>query len=238
MRKYIFLLIATFTLLFTVGCLNKKNDDYDKLPPIIDDETDDGDEFEQEENDGKEEDDTYMELKGLGYYSYLNKNNPQVTFETSEGTLVVELFPSVAENTVNNFLSYATNKDYVGSIFHRVIETFMIQGGAVTNTKRPIKGDFKDNGVVNNLLHTRGVLSMARTMVNNSATSQFFIMHQDSPHLDGAYAGFGGLISGFDVLDNIATTRTDYNDRPVVDIVITDVIVSLNGYVPKPVVYA
>ena len=106
----------------------------------------------------------------------------------------------------------------------------MIQGGIVKKTKSPIKGEFLSNGVENNLRHFRGVLSMARTIVKDSATSQFFIMHETSPHLDGQYASFGGLISGFNVLDKIATVETDRNDAPLSPVIIESITVNLNGY--------
>lgn len=136
-----------------------------------------------------------------------------------------ELYPDVAPITVENFVKLIENKFFDGLVFHRVIENFMIQGGgfdAVGNHKEAdsIKGEFDSNGVKNDLKHTRGVLSMARTMFPNSASSQFFIMHKDAPHLDGQYAAFGKITEGLDVVDEIATTQTDYNDQPVVPQVI------------------
>ncbi len=136
-----------------------------------------------------------------------------------------ELYPDVAPITVENFVKLIENKFFDGLVFHRVIENFMIQGGgfdAVGNHKEAdsIKGEFDGNGVKNDLKHTRGVLSMARTMFPNSASSQFFIMHKDAPHLDGQYAAFGKITEGLDVVDEIATCQTDYNDQPVVPQVI------------------
>ncbi len=136
-----------------------------------------------------------------------------------------ELYPDVAPITVENFVKLIENKFFDGLVFHRVIENFMIQGGgfdAVGNHKEAesIKGEFDSNGVKNDLKHTRGVLSMARTMFPNSASSQFFIMHKDAPHLDGQYAAFGKITEGLDVVDEIATTQTDYNDQPIVPQVI------------------
>lgn len=130
-----------------------------------------------------------------------------------------ELLPEYAPGSVNNFAALAESGFYDGLIFHRVIKGFMIQGGCPngTGTGGPgysIKGEFSQNGVPNALKHTRGVLSMARSMMPNSAGSQFFIMHQDSPHLDGAYAAFGRLTGGLDVLDDIASAETDFRDRP------------------------
>lgn len=165
-----------------------------------------------------------MEIKSLPYNSYLKETNPKIIIKIKNfGEMKVELFKDLAENTVNNFLTYVSNNDYNKSIFHRIIKGFMIQGGAVNNTKEPIKGEFNSNGFNNDLKHYRGVISMARTVVKDSATSQFFIVHKDSPHLDGEYAGFGGLLEGFEVLDKIAEARTDYMDRPYKDIIIESI---------------
>jgi len=130
-----------------------------------------------------------------------------------------ELYPDIAPNTVNNFISLVKKGFYDGLIFHRVIKGFMIQGGDPEGTGMggpgySIKGEFASNGFKNDLKHTRGVLSMARSMRPDSAGSQFFIMHQNAPHLDGDYAAFGKLIEGEDVLDKIAGVDTDYSDRP------------------------
>lgn len=147
-------------------------------------------------------------------------NNPIVTFEMKDGDkFYVELYPEVAPNTVNNFISLINKGFYNGLCFHRVIEGFMIQGGDPTGTGcggpgHTIKGEFSANGVKNPLKHTRGVISMARSASPNSAGSQFFIMHEDAPHLDGQYAAFGKMTDGFDTLDEIATTDTDRSDRP------------------------
>lgn len=146
---------------------------------------------------------------------------PIVTIEMQDGAIMrLELYPEIAPNTVNNFISLIKSGFYNGIIFHRVIEGFMIQGGDPTGTgmggpKYGIKGEFTKNGFTNNLKHTRGVLSMARSANPNSAGSQFFIMHSDAPHLDGSYAAFGKLTEGYDVLDAIAETRVDYRDKPV-----------------------
>ena len=179
-----------------------------------------------------------IDLTTLQYYEYLSKDNPVITIKVKNfGTMKAQLFPEVAENTVNNFISYIEDKAYDKSSFHRIIETFMIQGGAVDQTKGAIKGEFASNGYVNPLKHTPGVLSMARTMIKNSATSQFFIMTSTSPHLDGEYASFGGLISGFSVLDAIAKTPTGNGDFPIESVEIESIRISLNGYQPKDVVY-
>lgn len=136
------------------------------------------------------------------------------------GKMILELYPEVAPITVENFKSLANKGFYNGLIFHRVIEEFMIQGGCPngTGTGGPghtIKGEFLINGVPNELKHDRGVISMARSMAYDSAGSQFFIMHKKAPHLDGQYAAFGKLLEGFDVLDNIATTKTNVYDKPI-----------------------
>ena len=146
--------------------------------------------------------------------------NPVVTFEMENGKIMkAELYPEIAPNTVNNFISLVKKGFYDGLIFHRVIKSFMIQGGdplgkGIGGPGYSIKGEFAANGFRNDLLHLRGVLSMARAANPDSAGSQFFIMHEDAPHLDGSYAAFGKLTEGFDVLDEIADTRTDYSDRP------------------------
>ena len=147
--------------------------------------------------------------------------NPIVTIEMENADLIkVELYPEVAPNTVNNFVSLVQKGFYDGLIFHRVIPGFMIQGGDPDGigTGGPgysIPGEFAQNGFTNNLAHTEGVLSMARSMHPDSAGSQFFIMHKDAPHLDGAYAAFGKVIEGMDVVDKIAETRTGAQDRPL-----------------------
>lgn len=145
--------------------------------------------------------------------------NPIVTFETTRGTIKAELYPEIAPNTVNNFISLIQKGFYDGTIFHRVIPGFMIQGGDPmgNGTGGPgytIRGEFASNGYNNPLRHTRGVISMARAAHPNSAGSQFFIMHADAPHLDGQYAAFGKVVAGMDVVDKIAAVRTDWNDKP------------------------
>ena len=149
--------------------------------------------------------------------------NPIITFEMENGDIMkAELYPQVAPNTVNNFISLVNKGFYDGLIFHRVINGFMIQGGDPEGTGMGgpgygIKGEFAQNGFANDLKHTAGVLSMARSMMPNSAGSQFFIMHKDAPHLDGAYAAFGKIIEGMDVVNKIAEVATDYSDRPMED---------------------
>ena len=147
--------------------------------------------------------------------------NPIVTFEFEDGSVIkAELYPEIAPTSVNNFISLVKKGFYDGLIFHRVINGFMIQGGDPQGTGMggpgySIKGEFAQNGFINDLKHEAGVLSMARAMNPNSAGSQFFIMHKDAPYLDGAYAAFGKVTEGMDVVDAIATTRTDRNDRPL-----------------------
>lgn len=147
--------------------------------------------------------------------------NPVVTITMENGDVMkAELYPEVAPNTVNNFISLVKKGYYDGLIFHRVIRGFMIQGGCPQGTGMggpgySIKGEFSQNGVKNDLKHTEGVLSMARSMMPNSAGSQFFIMHKDAPHLDGAYAAFGKVTEGMNIVDKIANERTDYSDRPL-----------------------
>ena len=145
--------------------------------------------------------------------------NIRITMENG-AQIEAELYPETAPITVENFVSLIKEKFFDGIIFHRVIKGFMIQGGDPTGTgmggsEKTIKGEFLSNGVVNELKHTRGVLSMARTMDPNSASSQFFIMHEDAPHLDGQYAAFGKVTKGMEVVDAIANTRTDFRDRPL-----------------------
>ncbi|MDY6065995.1 MAG: peptidylprolyl isomerase [Finegoldia sp.] len=162
-------------------------------------------------------------------------DNPIVTFEMEDGSVIkAELYPEIAENTVNNFISLIKNNFYDGLIFHRVIKDFMIQGGDPQGTGMggpgyAIKGEFSSNGYENNLAHDRGVLSMARSFMKDSAGSQFFIMHQNAPHLDGEYAAFGKVIEGMDVVDKIAEVKTDMSDRPLEDVRMKKVTVDTKG---------
>ena len=167
--------------------------------------------------------------------------NPIVTIEMEDGgTIKAELYPEIAPNTVNNFISLINKGYYDGVIFHRVIPGFMIQGGDPkgTGTGGPgysIKGEFTRNGFKNDLKHDRGVLSMARTMMPNSAGSQFFIMHKNSPHLDGQYAAFGKVLEGMEVVDAIANTRRGPNDKPLTPQVMKKVTVDTFGVkYPEP----
>ncbi|MBR6737526.1 MAG: peptidylprolyl isomerase [Clostridia bacterium] len=171
----------------------------------------------------------------------MEKKNPIVTITMNSGDEIkVELYPEIAPNTVNNFISLVNKGYYNGIIFHRVIAGFMIQGGdpSGNGTGGPgysIKGEFTQNGFKNDLKHVRGVISMARTMMPNSAGSQFFIMHADSFYLDGQYAGFGKVISGIETVDKIAETKTDWGDRPYEDQIMKSVTVETFGVTyPEP----
>lgn len=167
--------------------------------------------------------------------------NPVVTFTMENGDVMkAELYPDIAPISVNNFISLIQKNFYDGLIFHRVIRGFMIQGGDPQGTGMggpgySIKGEFAANGFQNDLKHTEGVLSMARSMMPDSAGSQFFIMHKNAPHLDGSYAAFGRIIEGMDVVNKIAETPTDYSDRPLEDQKIAAVTVETFGVdYPEP----
>ena len=167
--------------------------------------------------------------------------NPIVTITMANGDVMkAELYPEIAPNTVNNFISLVKKGYYNGLIFHRVIAGFMIQGGCPDGNGMggpgySIKGEFSQNGFKNTLKHTEGVLSMARSMMPNSAGSQFFIMHKNSPHLDGQYAAFGKLVEGLDVVDKIAQVGTDWHDRPMVPQIIDTMTVETFGVeYPEP----
>jgi len=171
-------------------------------------------------------------------------SNPIVTIEMEDGGVIkAELYPETAPQSVRNFVNLIQKGFYDGLIFHRVISGFMIQGGdpqgiGVGGPGYHIYGEFRQNGFDNRLKHTRGVLSMARAMAPNSAGSQFFIMHQDAPHLDGGYAAFGKVTEGMDVVDRIAAVRVDYNDKPQVPQVMKKVTVETFGEdYPEPKQY-
>ena len=168
-------------------------------------------------------------------------SNPIVTITMENGDVMkAELYPEIAPNTVNNFISLVNKGFYNGLIFHRVIRGFMIQGGCPDGNGMGgpgygIKGEFSQNGIKNDLKHTPGVLSMARSMMPNSAGSQIFIMPKNSPHLDGAYAAFGKVTEGLDVVDKIACVQTDYNDRPMTPQKISSITVETFGVdYPEP----
>ena len=153
----------------------------------------------------------------------MENRNPVVTFTMEDGsTFKAELYPDIAPNTVNNFISLVSKGYYDGVIFHRVIKGFMIQGGDPEGTGMggpgyAIKGEFSNNGFKNDLKHTPGVLSMARTMIPDSAGSQFFVMHKNYPSLDGEYAAFGKVTEGMETVNSIAETETDWQDRPLIE---------------------
>ncbi len=167
--------------------------------------------------------------------------NPIVTITMKNGDIIkAELYPDIAPQSVRNFISLINKEFYNGLIFHRVIKGFMIQGGCPQGNGMggpgySIKGEFTSNGFENNLKHTEGVLSMARSMFPDSAGSQFFIMHKNSPHLDGDYAAFGKVIEGMENVNKIAECDTDYNDRPIEDQVIASITVDTFGVdYPEP----
>lgn len=175
------------------------------------------------------------------YAEDLEKKNPIVTLEISElGDIEIELYPDVAPNTVRNFISLVEEGYYDGIIFHRVIPGFMVQGGDPTGTGTggpgyAIKGEFLQNGFPNQLKHDRGVISMARTSAPNSAGSQFFIMVEKSPHLDGAYAGFGQVVKGMEIVDLIVQAERNSMDKPLDDQKITKATVETFGVeYPEP----
>ena len=157
------------------------------------------------------------------------ENITKATLTMADGGVIkLELYPDVAPITVEKFKNLVSENFYDGLIFHRIIYGFMIQGGGITENYKEkdcpsIKGEFASNGVANDLLHTRGVISMARTNVPDSASSQFFIMHQDAPHLDGDYAAFGKTVEGIEVVDKIASVATNYYDMPIQNVVIESV---------------
>ena len=162
-------------------------------------------------------------------------SNPIVTIKMFDGSVIkAELYPDIAPNTVNNFISLVEKGFYNGLIFHRVIPGFMIQGGCPNGNGMggpgyEIPGEFTANGFQNDLKHTRGVLSMARAMDPDSAGSQFFIMHEDAPHLDGQYAAFGQVLEGMDVVDKIASTKTGWADKPLTPQIMQKVTVDTQG---------
>lgn len=209
------LLAASIMTLTLVGCASKSKDDASQTPSGGESTAVD---YLSKETEKKAED-----------------KNPVATIEMEDGGLIkVELYPEIAPNTVRNFISLANDKFYDGLIFHRVKEGFMIQGGdplgnGMGGPDYSIYGEFSNNKFENELSHERGVISMARSADMNSAGSQFFIMHEVAPHLNGDYAAFGKVIEGMEVVDKIATTETDSNDKPVNDIKIKSITVDTFG---------
>jgi len=227
MSKKLSLLIAllmTVTSVFMVGCAQSSTDTTEETPAS------------EEQAEDTENNDTEKDMTGL---PDPNLDHPLVTMSIADyGDLVIELYPEVAPNTVNNFISLVNSGYYDGLTFHRIINGFMIQGGDPDGTGGggpgyAIAGEFLSNGFENNLKHAPGVLSMARTNNPDSAGSQFFIMHKSSPHLDGAYAGFGQVIEGLDLVDEIAQVKTGLGDKPSTPVVMEKVTVDLNGYVAE-----
>lgn len=175
----------------------------------------------------------------MNYRNYLNQQNPTVIMEIADfGTIQLELFHEIAPNTVSNFINLIETKFFDGLSFHRIIPGFMIQGGQGKSAACPIKGEFSINGFANPLNHSRGVISMARTNDPNSQSSQFFIMHADSAHLDGSYAGFGGVVKGIEIVDKIALLAKDMQDKPIKDVIIESMTVDKHGKLyPAPACY-
>lgn len=210
-RVFLLLLSLVMTLVFMVGCgKTTSNESKDNINDTVIDSN-------------------YEPVKGLPIVTITLEDNSE---------MILELYPEVAENTVNNFISLVHKKFYDGLIFHRVIEGFMIQGGDPEGTGMggpgySIDGEFDSNGFKNKLKHTPGVISMARAKDPNSAGSQFFIMHKDYPALDGKYAAFGKVFKGLDTIDKIADVETNSKDKPLKDIIMKTVTVDLNGYEPK-----
>jgi Peptidyl-prolyl cis-trans isomerase (rotamase) - cyclophilin family len=209
MKKKMFtMLVITALAISMIACGNETETKQAETNQAETNETIEEEQQEEQTQQGENEEET-------------NMTNPVVTIELESGKVIkAELYPNIAPNTVNNFISLINAGYYDGLIFHRVIQGFMIQGGCPegVGTGGPgyqIAGEFSQNGFENNLSHAPGVLSMARSAAPDSAGSQFFIMHEQSPHLDGAYAGFGQVIEGMDIVNEIAETQTDAGDRPV-----------------------
>ena len=212
MKRFITILLAALLLLAAAGCAKSyANSTGEKTEFTSETGKNEPEPAQENAAPASEESKTAEEEPTVNNY-------PVATITMKDGGVMkLELYPDVAPNTVKNFISLANKGFYDGLIFHRIIAGFMIQGGGYTAEGMPadvdyaIKGEFASNGVKNDLKHVRGVISMARTQVRDSASSQFFIMHADAPHLDGEYAAFGMLLEGFDVLDRIATVQTGRN---------------------------
>lgn len=235
MSKKLSLLLAIMVMvtgIFATGCTSAESEDTAAKDNTTSTEEAAGDENTASE---AEETDTQSEESTVGLPD-AEAVHPVVTMTIANyGDLKIELYPEVAPNTVNNFISLVDSGYYDGVIFHRIINGFMIQGGDPDGTGAggpgySIAGEFLSNGFENNIKHTPGVISMARTNNPDSAGSQFFIMHKASPHLDGAYAAFGQVIEGLDLVDQIAQVKTGLGDRPSDEIVMEKVTVELNGY--------
>lgn len=217
-------LVVAVTGVLMTGCASSQSKESDAA---------DNTASSEQTQDESSEDGSEKSMAGLPDASL---DHPIVTMTIANyGDLKIELYPEVAPNTVNNFISLANSGYYDGITFHRIINGFMIQGGDPDGTGGggpgySIQGEFSDNGFENNLKHTPGVISMARTNNPDSAGSQFFIMHKASPHLDGAYAAFGQVVEGYDYVDQIAQVKTGLGDKPAEPVVMEKVTVELNGY--------
>ena len=204
MKKYLLLCIVFILMTMLIGC-----QDEDTLSVTYDDD--------------------------LPYASYFKEDNPLIKISVKDhGDMYIELFKDVAPITVDNFIAYIQDNAFESSTFHRVIDNFMIQGGIVSDTTCSIVGEFQSNGITNPLQHQPGVIAMARTSNMNSATSQFFINEVNNAYLNGQYAAFGGLVSGFDVLASISDVSTNVNDLPLTPVVMTSIVIDLRGYEPSP----
>lgn len=242
LHNRLFLLVISSIMIIGIlaGCQTKDNNAEENEPAETEANNNEPEDTEEEVETELEAEEPELEDYVIDYEE--TDAVPEVTIEMEDGgTILVELYPNVAPNAVNNFISLAEGGFYDGVIFHRVIPGFMIQGGDPdgTGTGGPgynIPGEFSSNGIKNELIHERGVLSMARSGHPDSAGSQFFIMHENSPHLDGDYAGFGKAVEGLDVVDEIVSVETiggsdqSIQDTPVEDQVIKKMTVDLKGY--------
>ncbi len=220
MKKTLLVLLALFVSFGLFGC-EKEEVDPDPEPIVH-----------------EVPDEVYVNLNELPYAEYLKLTNPVVTITVEGmGDIVIQLFPTVAPNTVNNFITYIESGVYADNEFHRVINDFMIQGGMVEDPSCTISGEMTGNGFENELVHDRGVISMARVGGDyDSASSQFFIMHAKSNFLNEEYATFGGVVSGFNIIDYIAALNVEGTEYPVVNVYITSITIDLNGNTyPEPI---
>jgi len=214
-------LLVLLTLLLSLGLFGCEKEDPDPEPIVHD-----------------IPDEVYVNLQELPYAEYLNLTNPVVTITVAGmGDIVIQLFPTIAPNTVNNFIAYIQAGEYTNNEFHRVIKDFMIQGGRLEDPSCTIVGEMTSNDFENDLVHDRGVLSMARIGGDyDSGSSQFFIMHAKSNFLNDEYASFGGVVSGFNILDYIASLNMEGTEIPVVNVYIEGITVDLKGNTyPDPV---
>lgn len=213
MRKKILLLVLGLTIVFSLAGCKKEDDAFEFVTP-------------ERYN---------INIYNLGYIEYVSLNNPVVTINVKDiGEIVIQLFPEVAPNSVNSFIKYIQDESYTDNEFHRVVNGFMLQGGFLEEPICFIDGEMGINDFDNPLSHTAGVLSMARGNDYDSANSQFFIVHRDSVFLDLNYAGFGGVMSGFHIIDYIASFNdVEVNEIPSVPIYIDSITVDLKGYVPS-----